>query len=208
MKFIMKQSINDLCRLCSKTTESIQHLSSGCSYLAPREYTTRHNLVCGIIHQAIYNSLFSKPSSVPYYQYKPQKIIENDKAKIYWDVSVISDTNIPHNRPDIVVFRKKEKTALIIDVTVPLDDNIQTGYVEKIAKYQVLKEKLATMYQLRTVQILPMVLSSNGLIHCNFFPNLKLFKIEHPMKVLVCSQKSVILSTTSMLRRYLNVNEI
>uniref|UniRef100_A0A8D8VCS6 Uncharacterized protein n=1 Tax=Cacopsylla melanoneura TaxID=428564 RepID=A0A8D8VCS6_9HEMI len=122
MKFIMKQSINDLCRLCSKTTESIQHLSSGCSYLAPREYTTRHNLVCGIIHQAIYNSLFSKPSSVPYYQYKPQKIIENDKAKIYWDVSVISDTNIPHNRPDIVVFRKKEKTALIIDVT-PLDDN-------------------------------------------------------------------------------------
>uniref|UniRef100_A0A8D9FL55 Reverse transcriptase n=1 Tax=Cacopsylla melanoneura TaxID=428564 RepID=A0A8D9FL55_9HEMI len=193
MKFIMKQSINDLCRLCSKTTESIQHLSSGCSYLAPREYTTRHNLVCGIIHQAIYNSLFSKPSSVPYYQYKPQKIIENDKAKIYWDVSVISDTNIPHNRPDIVVFRKKEKTALIIDVTVPLDDNIQTGYVEKIAKYQVLKEKLATMYQLRTVQILPMVLSSNGLIHCNFFPNLKMCKIEHPMKVLDLTSYHVLL---------------
>ncbi|KAI5707600.1 hypothetical protein M8J77_005689 [Diaphorina citri] len=41
LKHVMKQNVDDMCRLCGRITESIEHLSSGCSVLAPREYTNQ-----------------------------------------------------------------------------------------------------------------------------------------------------------------------
>ena len=41
---IYKSQGNSLCRVCRKVDESIDHIISGCSKLAQKEYKRRHNL--------------------------------------------------------------------------------------------------------------------------------------------------------------------
>ncbi|CAH1979375.1 unnamed protein product [Acanthoscelides obtectus] len=54
IKNLQNQPIeSDRCRRCNTTAESIQHVVSGCSSLAPTEYLARHNMVAKIIHQGI-----------------------------------------------------------------------------------------------------------------------------------------------------------
>lgn len=51
MKHIAKKNIpSDRCRKCSQATETIQHITSSCSILAPREYTQRHNAMAKVFH--------------------------------------------------------------------------------------------------------------------------------------------------------------
>ena len=52
-KHILWQNVDDKCRLCGNPNETIEHIIDGCRMLAQREYTRRHNDVCGIIHQEI-----------------------------------------------------------------------------------------------------------------------------------------------------------
>ncbi|KAI5707887.1 hypothetical protein M8J77_011815 [Diaphorina citri] len=211
MKYIMKQSVNDMCRLCGSITESIEHLSSGCSVLAPKEYTNRHNLVANIIHQALNIKLFPSKKSVPYYKYKPQPISENRKSKLYWNMPIITDTNIPNNRPDILIMDKNETSnnngkAFIIDVTIPLDENLHKAYIEKMRKYQDLKHKITQIYKLSSVSIIPIVISSNGLVHKDTKRGLEECGLENIDHLIETCQKSVLISTTSIIRKCLNMN--
>ena len=59
---------------------------------------------------------------------------------------------------------KKNKILLIIDVTLVKDDQVNTAYHQKITKYNVVC-KLKRQYQSKTYDIIPVVISSNGLIH-------------------------------------------
>lgn len=211
MKYIMKQNVNDMCRLCGKITESIEHLSSGCSVLAPKEYTNRHNLVANVIHQALKNKIQASTTSVPYYKYNPQPVVENNDTKLYWNMPIITDTNIQHNRPDIVMMDKETSRlnnngkGFIIDVAIPLDENMQKTYIEKIRKYQDLKYKITQMYKLSSVSVIPIVISSNGLVHKNTKQGLQACGLNNAEHLIEICQKSVILSTTSIIRKCLNM---
>jgi len=52
-----------------------------------------------------------------------------------WDIPVITDWTILANRSDIVLQDKKEKTCLLIDITIADDSNANTKETEKI-KYK------------------------------------------------------------------------
>ncbi|KAL1448252.1 hypothetical protein WDU94_013956 [Cyamophila willieti] len=206
IKHIMKQNIeNEMCRLCNVVTESIQHLSSGCKVLAPREYLNRHNLVANIIHQELIKKIVKNTrTTTPYYKYKPATVEENSNYKILWDMSIHTEHNLLSNRPDILFINKTQKKAMIIDIKVPLDDNIHLAYTEKIMKYEDLKQQLKNMYQLHETSVLPIVISTNGLVHTNTEYNLRKLNIDNPQTVIRKAQKSVILSTTSIIRKVLN----
>ena len=142
-RYILKQNIpDDRCRMCTATAESIQHLSSGCTYLAPRDYLDRHNKVAGIIHQELCNTYGLIDTKTQYYKYVPEVIMENDDVKIYWDTDIITDRMVRHNRLGIVVLKKKDKAMYIVDITIPLDENIRNSRTEKIAKYQDLANEM------------------------------------------------------------------
>ncbi|KAL1448298.1 hypothetical protein WDU94_008925 [Cyamophila willieti] len=205
MKHIMKVQVNEMCRLCGKITESIQHLSSGCSMLAASEYLTRHDLVAKIIHQALKQLSFRNDRKIPYYKYKPEPILENRNVKIYWNQPIITDTHIPHNKPDILVINKKNKEAYMIDVSIPLDENLHKAYMEKKKKYEDLKSKLIRMYNLNKVKIIPIIISSNGLVHKDDNSGLRECGLENTKKMLELAQKSVLLSTSSIIRKCLNI---
>ena len=42
---ILHNGADPRCRFCNINTETIKHLTSGCTILAPNEYTKRHNRV-------------------------------------------------------------------------------------------------------------------------------------------------------------------
>lgn len=191
---------SDLCRLCNSTSESIEHVVSGCQYLAPKEYTVRHNNVAKILHQKLALDLGLLDLSVPYFKYTPQSVLENDGYRLYYDRTILTDRTVEHNRPDIVLVRKQDKTTWLIDVAIPLSTNISRTYTEKITKYRDLADQVKEIWDQSNVTIVPIILGAMGEIPHSLRRSLQSLGISanlfRPM------QKAVLLDTCRMVRRY------
>jgi hypothetical protein len=61
-------------------------------------------------------------------------------------------------RPDLVLFDKKAGTAIIVDIAIPLDDNLETIISEKKRKYLLLAVELKDIYKLKSTSIVPLVM--------------------------------------------------
>ncbi|XP_045463804.1 uncharacterized protein LOC123673362 [Harmonia axyridis] len=76
---------SDLCRRCSRALETIQHITSSCPILAPKDYMERHNAMARVYHREIATKTGLLQSNDGFYSYQPRDII---------DVSVPADDNI------------------------------------------------------------------------------------------------------------------
>lgn len=205
MKFIVKDknTPNDTCRQCSAAPETIQHITSGCRTLSATDYTHRHNQVAKIIHRRLALQHKLIPSAPPYYEYTPAAILENEDYRMYWDRSVITDRKILANRPDIIVTYKTQKQTYVIDITVPNTHNLQQSYGEKLNKYCELAEEIKKMWQQDKVTILPIIISTTGVVPKSLSKNLEIIDI-HP-HVVTKIQKAVLLNTCNTVRKFLNL---
>lgn len=114
-------------------------------------------------------------------------------------MSIITDQQVPNNRPDIMLLEKENKELTIIDVSIPVDDNIGRAYKEKIDKYEALSVELKRVWNLKT---LPIIITANGLIHKNLPDILRRLGLRRSVFVLL--QKAAILGTTAIVRRFLS----
>jgi hypothetical protein len=48
-------------------------------------------------------------TNIPYYKYTPHTILENERYKLYWDRTIITDRTVSNNRPDITWIDKIKK---------------------------------------------------------------------------------------------------
>ena len=99
-----------------------------------------------------------------WYEHRAAKVDENDDIKLLWDFHIQSDHVIEACRPDIVIVKKKLKTALIIDIAVPGDSRVCTKGQEKILKYQDLKREIKKLWQLKEVCIVPIIVGALGAV--------------------------------------------
>ena len=53
MQHIHSVAVSPLCRLCGSCNETIEHIVSGCSFLAASQYLRRHNNVAKYIHWSL-----------------------------------------------------------------------------------------------------------------------------------------------------------
>ena len=74
-----------------------------------------------------------------------------------WDFNIQCDHIIEARRPVIVFVGKDDKVLKIIDVTVPADCRVNSKESQKIEKYQVLKREISTMWAMRKVEVIPVV---------------------------------------------------
>ncbi|CAG9773702.1 unnamed protein product [Ceutorhynchus assimilis] len=150
----MKQAIaTDLCRVCNLKPETIQHITTACSVIAPKEYLNRHNDVAKIVHSHLCHKSHLIKEIPPYYKYNPSSVIENESTKIYWDTLIVTDKQILHNKPDILYINKTGKYAFVIDFAVPADSNIINAYTAKVTKYQDLLYELKRIYDLKKIEV-------------------------------------------------------
>ena len=57
-------------------------------------------------------------------EYEPTTVTAKDCVTILWNVTLHTDTTMAANRPDIVLDNKKDKSCLLIDLTILLDTNM------------------------------------------------------------------------------------
>ena len=193
---------DDRCRKCNEKAETIQHIMSACSTLSQSEYLHRHDQIAAIIHQEIAINLKLLKDRTPYYKYKATPVVDSSKVSLYFDRSIITDRCIPNNRPDIVLRDKELKIAYLIDIAVPNTHNIQNTMAEKKRKYNDLSDEIEKMWQLRKVYIVPIVLSTTGVIPKALHEGLKILGIRREVYILL--QKAAILNTTRIVRKFLS----
>ncbi|XP_044745048.1 uncharacterized protein LOC123306912 [Coccinella septempunctata] len=202
---IMKKHVESTkCRLCNGAEETVQHLSAGCSSIAGTKYLSRHDNMGKVVHQLLCLNKDLIQHFTPHHLYVPTPILENENTKVYWDLSITTDLAVEHNRPDMVVWNKKENTATIIDFAVPQDYNMQKTYAEKISKYEALSGQIRDMWRLRRVDIVPLIISVNGLILKKTVSNLE--ELQLPPSTVTWMQKAVILGTVGIIRRVVTPN--
>lgn len=202
-RHILKQNIpTDMCRICGERPETIQHIISGCSVIAPKEYINRHNNIAKVVHNHLCHQNNLKKVITPFWKYEPDQVIENEHVKIYWDTQIITDRAVVYNKPDIIILNKRQKFAYIVDFAVPVDDNITKSYVEKLTKYQDLAYELKHIYELDRVEVIPLIISANGLIEKRLIPGLERMGLKRELAGEM--QKAAILGTCHIVRRYLS----
>jgi len=202
-KHILKLDVVDKCRKCGNIGESIEHIMAGCPALSESAYLGRHNQVAKLVHQhlALTHELIDK-NTPPFYKYSPQEVLESTNHLLYWDRPILTDKTIDFNRPDLILINKKEKSAIIIDVAVPLSHNIKKTENEKRSKYDNLRWEIKRLWRLNEVVIYPVVISAEGIVSTNLKDIFKALDI--PRNILVASQKAVLLQTCHIIRKFLN----
>ena len=106
-------------------------------------------------------------------KYTPASILENDNFKLYWNRSILTDKAIMFNRPDITFMNKKTKNSFLIDIAVPNTHNFAKTITEKQNKYQELENEICAMWKQNAVQVIPIVISSTGVIPKSLSQSLK-----------------------------------
>ena len=123
-------------------------------------------------------------------------MLENSYYTLYYNRSVTTDRTILNNRPDTVIHDKTIKEAYLIDVAIPNSHNLHNTIIEKLQKYIDLKEELIRIWQLKTAYIIPLVLSTTGII-----PNESLKLLNLRPALYIVTQKAVILNTCHIVRK-------
>ena len=127
--------------MCRKVDESIDHIVSGCSKLAQKEYKRRHDNLGKIVHWKLTRKCNFEARD-KWYEHEAESVLENEDYKILWDFSIQTDHVIEVRRPDLVLVDKKERSCKIIDFAVPRDSRIEEKKKDKIEKYQDLGREL------------------------------------------------------------------
>ncbi|XP_064072076.1 uncharacterized protein LOC113393371 [Vanessa tameamea] len=197
---------SDTCRHCHSNPETIQHITSACRALAQTDYKHRHDQVSAIIHQHLAHKYNFIDKKIPYYKYKPDTILENNRYRIYWDRTIITDKTIHFNRPDITLHDKIKKNVYLIDIAIPNTHNIQSTISEKLSKYQDLAIELKRQWRADTIHIVPIVISSTGVVPKSLQRSLDILHIPHHTNHLL--QKAVILNTCRLTRKFLTTSSI
>ena len=111
------------CRLCGCGNETVAHIVSGCSSLAGISYKKRHDAVGRRLHWCIC-SLYEFSTVKEWWRHNPKPVEDSDRVKLLWDFTIITDTNICANRPDLILVLKQERLAYLVDFSCPFDDNV------------------------------------------------------------------------------------
>ena len=137
---------------------------SECGKLAQTEYKGRHDNVARYIHWQLCGKCGSERTN-SWYEQKPEGV-ESENVKILWDFTVQCDRKIEARRPDIVFIDKKERE--VVDVAIPGDDRVKDKELEKLKKYQLLRDGIAKVWRIRKVIVVPVVIGALTAVSVNF----------------------------------------
>ena len=124
--------------------------------------------------------------------------MESENFKILWDFTVQCDRKIEARRPDIVFIDKNESEVVVIDVAISGDDRVKDKELEKLEKYQLLKDETAQVWRMRKVIVVPAVIGALGAVSVNFKEYMKRIGVNVRLEVI---QKTVLLGTAKILRK-------
>ena len=192
---------NSKCRLCGDRDETINHIISGCSKLARKEYKARHYWVGNVIHWEMYKkSKFDHANK--WYMHNPVPILENDTHNLLWDFDIQTDLLISARRPDLKIIdkKKKKKISQIVDFAIPADHRIKPKECEKRDKYLDLARELKKLWNMQ-VTIIPIVIGAFGTVTKGLLKGLEDLEVGGRVESI---QTTALLKTARILRKVLD----
>ena len=113
---------------------------------------------------------------------------------------------IDHDKPDLVLLDKKEKTCYVIDVACPFDTRVEKKEKEKFEHYTDLKYELLKVWNMEVtkVYIIPIVIGALGTVTKNAAKYLEEIDFKSGLDPL---QKACLLGTARIIRKVLDYNK-
>ena len=102
-----------------------------------------------------------------WHEHKPECVMENNEYRIYWDFMILCDRMIEARKPDIVIIEKRRKEVEVIDIATPGDRRVKEKEIEKIDKYQMLRDEVRRWKMDKRI-VLPAVNGALGTVSQRF----------------------------------------
>ena len=196
-----KNEMSAACRLCGKRDETVEHILTACPKLSSNLYLeTRHNYVAKFIHEKLLEK-YEITSKEP----QPLKIVSNDDCEIWWDMKVYLATGVQHNKPDIIVWDKKQKKCFVIDISVPADCNINKKIKEKYDAYYPFISELQRIYKDYSYKIIPIIVGALGLIPKTLEQLLKEIGLIDSQKITMGIQKRALIGSLKIAKTFMKM---
>ena len=96
------------------------------------------------------------------------------------------------------------KSGIITDLAIPGDDRMKGKELEKLEKYQLLKDQIAKVWRMQIVIVVPVVIRALGALSVNFKDYMKRIGVNVWLKVI---QKTALLWTAKIPRKVLSLYE-
>ena len=197
---IDKSTSDATCRVCKQAEETVDHIVSGCSKFAQKEYKRRHDCVARALHWDLCR-MYDIQTAQKSYEHQPEGVVEKENVKTLWDFNIQTDNEIQARRPDIVIHDKSNKSCYIIDVAIPGDARVPQKEAEKIEKYNDLRRELQKLWKVKA-KVVPIVVGALGTVSKSLTGYLKEIKVSTKIQVI---QKSALLGTARILRKVLEI---
>ena len=199
-KRMPESNTNPLCRLCKNSKETIQHVIACCPRLSASMYLPiRHNKVANIVYQNIIKK------STKGDRHPIQDVFVSDDIEVWWDKKITTLSPCPHNKPDIVLWKKDEKKCHIIDICVCLDVNIDKNISMKQDNYLPLTAELKRLYNEYSYTINPIVIGATGLVTAHVSKMLKDLGMDEIDQLVLKCQKSALIGTLKIVKSVLKM---
>ena len=109
---------------------------------------------------------------------------------------------LPHNKPDLLLWRLNDKKAFVIDVVVGLDVNVEKNYKTKQDNYLPLCVELKKLYPEFSFEVIPIAIGATGLVMKKLSTDLEKIGIEKPnvTKCIVLAQKAALFGSVKVVK--------
>ena len=195
---ILKEGIENKCRLRKQHEENIDHLTSGCPILVKNEYLMRHDKVCARLLYSVCKALGTETTDNWYiHMHKPA--YEQEDVTVLWNQAVRTDREVTANRPDIIIKNKKEKTCTLTDVAITADRNVVQKEAETTLNYKSLCKEIQRMLNMKC-KIISVIIGATGIVTKGLKKNLEAVPGKHSIDTL---QKTAIRGTSHIIRKVL-----
>ena len=122
--------------MCNQKDETTNHILSVCK-MSQKDYKRRHDNIARLVHWKLCCK-YDMSRGEKWYEHQREGVVENEKCKMLWNMSIQCDLVVEARRPDVVV-EKENCKAVIMDVASPWDHRVYEKGGEKI---RTLREKL------------------------------------------------------------------
>ena len=203
---IDKTAESPLCRICGTRNETISHIVSECGKPAQKEYKRKHDSVGRYVHwqfcqdsigQGFDRKLGYNRARI-WYEHEAESVVENENFKILWDFTIQCDDMTEARRPYILVVDKLKKETMIIDEAIPGNTRVCDKGREKIKKHSLLKDEVASLWQMKKAVVIPIAVGVLGTITPKFEKYIESFEIEIRIEHI---QKSALLGIARIIKK-------
>ena len=154
---------NKNCRLCKSNIEDVNHIISSCPQMSMRYYLPiRHDVVAKNLLKAHIQK--HSPTENFKHQTDPEYIYRVGDKEYWWNLSIQTATKVPHNKPDIIIWDRSEKTCSIVEISCPADVNISKKVEEKLNNYGPLVRNMQIMYPEYKFSVAPIIVGALGFV--------------------------------------------